>query len=115
MAAPVIGDVVIVPFPFSDLNGTKRRPAAVIAEAEHGDVILCQITSRPWSSDTAIRVDESDVVGEGLRRASYARADKLFTASASLALRSVGRMRAQKLRELRAAARGLFEDEQRTD
>jgi mRNA interferase MazF len=105
----VIGDVVIVPFPFSDLSDTKRRPAAVIAEAEHGDVILCQITSRPWSSTRAIRIDEDDIDGEGLQRVSYARADKLFTASASLAVRTVGTLADGKLSELRANARGLFE------
>lgn len=110
MAAPVIGEIVIVPFPFSDLSGTKRRPAAVIAEAEHGDVILCQITSRPWSSSTAIRIDETDIVGDGLQRVSYARPDKLFTASASLVMGSVGRIRDEKSRELRKLARGLFED-----
>ncbi len=108
MAAPVIGDVVIVPFPFSDLSQTKRRPAAVIAQAEHGDVILCQITSRPWSSSTAIRIDEADIVGGGLQRVSYARVDKLFTASPSIALRSVGRLKESILSEVRATARELF-------
>jgi mRNA interferase MazF len=105
----VIGDVVIVPFPFSDLSDTKRRPAAVIAQAEHGDVILCQITSRPWSSTHAIRLDEHDILGEGLSRVSYARTDKLFTASASLAIRTMGRIDPTRLSELRRAARELFD------
>ncbi len=42
----VKGDVVVVPFPFSDLNRAKRRPALVIAELEGDDLILCQITSQ---------------------------------------------------------------------
>lgn len=40
------GDVVVVPFPFSDLSTVKRRPALVVAAPGGDDVILCQITSQ---------------------------------------------------------------------
>jgi mRNA interferase MazF len=40
----VKGDVVVIPFPFSDLSATKRRPALVITALPGEDVILCQIT-----------------------------------------------------------------------
>lgn len=46
MARFVKGDVVVVPFPFSDLTRAKKRPALVIAELEGEDLILCQITSK---------------------------------------------------------------------
>ena len=39
------GDVVVIPFPFSDLSGSKRRPALVIADWGGDDVMLCQIIS----------------------------------------------------------------------
>ncbi|MCK4733829.1 MAG: type II toxin-antitoxin system PemK/MazF family toxin, partial [Methanophagales archaeon] len=42
----VKGNVVVVPFPFSDLTQAKRRPALIIAELEGNDLILCQITSQ---------------------------------------------------------------------
>ena len=38
----VKGDVVVVPFPFSDLTQAKRRPALIIAELEGTDLIFCQ-------------------------------------------------------------------------
>jgi len=41
----VKGDIVVIPFPFSNLAQTKRRPALVIAELDGDDRILCQITS----------------------------------------------------------------------
>ena len=41
----VKGDVVVVPYPFSDFSAVKRRPALVIAELTGDDVILSQITS----------------------------------------------------------------------
>jgi mRNA interferase MazF len=42
----VKGDVVVIPFPFSDLTGMKRRPALVISELDGDDLILVQITSQ---------------------------------------------------------------------
>ena len=43
----VKGDVVVLPFPFSDLSASKKRPALVVASIQpHGDLILCMITSQ---------------------------------------------------------------------
>ncbi|WP_217177987.1 hypothetical protein [Methanoplanus limicola] len=40
----VKGEVLAVPFPFSDLSDFKRRPVLVIATPEGEDIIVCQIT-----------------------------------------------------------------------
>lgn len=47
MVVPSAGDVVTLPFPFSDLSESKVRPAVVLARANKSDWILCQITSNP--------------------------------------------------------------------
>ena len=44
---PKRGAVVLVRFPFSDLSETKLRPAVLLADAERGDWVLCQVTSKP--------------------------------------------------------------------
>jgi len=54
MAKFIKGDVVVIPFPFSDLTQTKRRPALVISTLEGDDVILCQITSQTFRDNYAI-------------------------------------------------------------
>ncbi len=46
VATFVKGDVVVLPFPYSDLSTTKRRPALVVAATAGDDLILCPITSR---------------------------------------------------------------------
>lgn len=46
MGKPVAGEVVVLPFPQTDLQVGKRRPALVVAELSGDDVILCQITSQ---------------------------------------------------------------------
>jgi len=41
------GDVILVPYPFSDLSSTKVRPAIVVSKAyPSNDVIVVPLTSR---------------------------------------------------------------------
>jgi mRNA interferase MazF len=56
----VKGDVVVVPFPFSDLTQAKRS-ALVIAQLEGDDLILCQITSQRIGDRYAISIDAKDL------------------------------------------------------
>jgi hypothetical protein len=46
MGKPVIGEVVVLPFPQTDLQVGKRRPALVVADLAGDDLILCQITTQ---------------------------------------------------------------------
>ena len=50
----VKGDIVVIPFPFSDLTEAKRRPALVVAKLDGNDLILCQITSQLFRDRYAI-------------------------------------------------------------
>jgi mRNA interferase MazF len=40
-----IGDIVFIPFPFSDLSETKKRPALVISKNNDQDIVLAKISS----------------------------------------------------------------------
>lgn len=60
MAKFVKGDVVVVPFPFSDLTHSKRRPALVVSKLEGDDLILCQITSQSIKDNYAISLADKD-------------------------------------------------------
>jgi len=62
----VKGDVVVIPFPFSDLSQSKRRPALVVAPLEGNDAILCQITSKAIKDKYAISIDEADFESRAL-------------------------------------------------
>jgi mRNA interferase MazF len=90
VVTPAAGEVVLVPFPFSDLSQSKVRPAVCLADAGRGDWILCQITSRPYGDPAAIPLDAQDFASGGLLIASIARPGKLFSAHAGLMVRTVG-------------------------
>lgn len=90
MEAFVRGDIVVVPFPFSDLSNAKRRPALVLAQTEHDDLILCQITSQFNFDIFSIELSEGQIVGGTLTKKSYIRPNKLFTADHKLILYKIG-------------------------
>ncbi len=100
MARPVRGDVVVVPFPFSDLTQAKRRPALVLAELEGDDLILCQITSRAISDRYAVSLTDADFAQGGLRVESYVRPNRLFTADKAIVLYRVGSLARTKINEV---------------
>jgi mRNA interferase MazF len=81
--------VVIVPFPFSDLSGSKLRPALVLAGSSHDDWLLCQITSKAYLDATAIQVSDAELSRGTLNAVSYVRPMKLFTANVDLIDRRV--------------------------
>src|SRR5438876_9663482 len=92
MVTPAAGEVVLVPFPFSNLSLSKVRPAVCLADAGRGDWVLCQITSSPYGDPVAVPLNNPDFASGGLLVASVARPGKLFTANAALIVRSVGRL-----------------------
>jgi mRNA interferase MazF len=54
MGVPATGQVVLLPFPISDLSRTKIRPAVILEEAGRDDWILSQITSNPYGDSRSI-------------------------------------------------------------
>ena len=100
MVAPGPGSVVLVTFPFSDLSSSKLRPAVVLADAGRDDWILCQVTSNPYADPDAVRLDEADYERGSLRRASFARPAKLFTANRDLMVGEPGMLAGEKHREI---------------
>ena len=90
MARFIKGDVVIIPFPFSDLSGNKRRPAFVIASLPGNDIILCQITSRIKKDKFSITLSLSDFTTGSLPVESYIRPNRIFTADQKIIIRKAG-------------------------
>ncbi len=94
------GNVVVIPFPFSDLSQFKKRPALVIAVLEGEDLILCQITSKYKSDNYAINLNQSDFAEGNLKIDSYIRPNKIFTAHKDLILYKIGHIKEEKLYEV---------------
>ena len=102
------GTIVTIDFPFSDLSATKRRPALVLAQVNKGDVILCQITSKPYSDPASVLISLEDFSTGQLNRESFARPCKLFTAHNSLIRQKVATLNKQKFTEVTEKLLELF-------
>lgn len=101
MGAFIKGGVVVVPFPFSDLSSTKRRPALVLASLDGDDVILCQITAAlPTNDKYAVAIKQNDFSSGSLTTDSYIRTDKIFTADSNIVLYQTAKINSTKMNEV---------------
>jgi mRNA interferase MazF len=83
----VKGDIVVIPFPFSDLSGSKKRPALVLADLQGDDIILCQITSQQTKDRYAIALADNDFMSGRLTSPSNVRPNRIFTADKSIIIK----------------------------
>jgi mRNA interferase MazF len=107
------GDIVLAPFPYSDLRGLKRRPACVVSSAVYNDgpdVIVAMVTSnRARLGSPGI----GDVVVEhwqqaGLRLPSVIRAGRLLVVERRLLPAGLGRLEAVDLHAVDRALRTVL-------
>jgi len=101
------GDVVLVPFPFTDLTAKKVRPAIIVSPDPQGlDVVVAfvsSVTTAPVGpSDFALPTSHVDFVQTGLKVSSVFRCGKLLTLHRSLVLRKLGHISPGIQRELDA-------------
>jgi mRNA interferase MazF len=105
---PVAGEVVVIPFPQTDLAVGKRRPALVIVDLPGDDLILCQITTRARSDEFSIPLDTTDFERGRLAHPSFIRVQRVFTVEQRIILYSIGKVKAAKLTEVLTKALTLF-------
>ncbi len=106
----VKGDIVVAPFPFSDLSTTKSRPAVVVTALTGDDVVLCQITSKTITDSYAIPLESTDFASGGLRQRSNIRPNRLFTAEGNIVLYRAGVLSPKKIQEVVAKIIEIISD-----
>ncbi|MGM5480895.1 MAG: type II toxin-antitoxin system PemK/MazF family toxin [Nanobdellota archaeon] len=84
------GDVVVIPFPFSDLSAAKKRPAVVIATPSGNDVILAQITSKQKNKNYSVELTRDSFAHGQLPMTSYVKVHRLFSADTAIILKKSG-------------------------
>lgn len=77
------GDIVLVPFPYTDLSATKTRPALIISKTKYPeDVILVAITSK--KNESGLQIEDADLANGLLPLISFIRIDKVVTLKKSI-------------------------------
>lgn len=97
----ISGDIVVIPFPFTDLSGQKKRPALVIANLQGDDLWLVQITSKATKDKYAISLNNDDLIEGQFNYDSSIRPNKIFTLSQNIVSYKMGNISADKLSQVR--------------
>ena len=79
MGKPVVGEVVVLPFPQTNLQAGKRRPALVVADLPGDDLVLCQITRKQRDDGYSVPLILTDFERGRLAVDSFIRSNRLFT------------------------------------
>jgi mRNA interferase MazF len=92
------GEIVLIPFPFTDLTGSKLRPALVLV-ADNNDVTVSFITTQiRWQESTDVVIKPSP--NNGLKKESLLRLSKLATIDASLIIGILGTLDANTIQTI---------------
>jgi mRNA interferase MazF len=84
------GDIVLLPFPFTDLSGIKNRPALVLVECESDITVSFITTQLKWQEDFDVKIDPSQL--NGLKKISLIRLSKLATIDKDLVIGKLGNL-----------------------
>jgi len=103
------GDVVVVPFPFSDLTEFKKRPALILAALQGEDLILCQITTKRFQDPYVVQLGEYDFQSGKLKVESNIRPNRLFTVDQRIILYKIGKIKQSKLEEVKQKIVEIFD------
>ena len=102
------GDLVLVPFPFTDQTGVKKRPAVVVSSAAYNtarrDLVLMAVTSQVRATAGVGEVVVSDWQKAGLLKPSIIK-PVLTTVEKGLVLRTLGQLGPVDWNTLRNALR----------
>jgi len=101
------GTVILIPFPFTDLTGSKIRPAVVLTHNEI-DVTICFVTSA-YKLKTEYDISVLPSERNGLKVASVVRISKIATIDSALVLGELGELSNSEIERLDKGLRKLFQ------
>jgi len=100
------GDIVLIPFTFTDLTGSKLRPAVILIDTSI-DLTVCFITSQiKWAEATDIEL--SPHIANGIKKPSLIRVRKIATIDRKLAVGKIGTLEKAYMSDLDAKLKILL-------
>ncbi len=90
------GEILMVPFPFSDLSSIRQRPVLVLSKGidnkQADDIITCGITSNLKNTKYSVIIDNEHLESGGIPKKSRIKVDKLFTLDKKIIRKSIARV-----------------------
>ncbi|MEK6856078.1 MAG: type II toxin-antitoxin system PemK/MazF family toxin [Nanoarchaeota archaeon] len=99
------GEILMVPFPFSDLSSIRQRPVLVLSKKEDNinseDIITCGITSNLKDSKYGILIENENLQSGSIPKKSRIKVNKLFTVHKEIIIKSLARINLKKWIEVK--------------
>jgi len=96
----VKGDVVVLPFPYTNFSSVKKRPAVVVANLKGQNVILAQITTNQRDDEDLVNLKRKDFSSGSLSSDSFIMASLVFTSDSSRISYTAGKLKPEKIKEV---------------
>jgi mRNA interferase MazF len=101
------GDIILIPFPFTDLTGIKLRPAVILIVTNYDLTVSFITTQIKWKESTDIELFPSKK--SGIKKVSLIRLSKIATVDKSLAVGKLGELQQVKMSELNLKLKKLLQ------
>lgn len=110
---PKRGSIILVPFPFTDLSGTKVRPALVVSVSLRGEDMIVVFISSKKGQGKGSRLSPFDIVvlpskQNGLKTQSVIRCAKIATLEKKIAIGEIGTLEKNTTKQVNDALKNIF-------
>lgn len=99
------GEILLVPFPFSDLSSIKQRPVLVLSKRQDNidceDIITCGIISNLKDERHSVLIDNSNLIQGLIPAKSRIKVDKLFTINKDIIGKKISRINKETFQEVK--------------
>ncbi len=83
----IAGDIIVIPFPYTDLSQFKKRPGLILKDLGNEDYLLAMITSKSYDSPYTLLINTDDFFSVSLPVESYIRCNRLFEVNSSIIIK----------------------------
>lgn len=98
-------DIVLVPFPFSDLSETRKRPVLVLSRDKENknsdDLIVCAVTSNLKDKKNSVLIDKINLSGGDIPVRSSVKVNKLFCIDKKLVVKKFAQLNKQTFEKIK--------------
>lgn len=106
------GEIVFVPFPFTNLSSTKKRPVLILSNTSYNkkspDFVCCGITSNIKNAHYSVLIESKDLLSGFLPKSSRIKVNTIFTLEKSIVIRSFGKVKENIMKKVKEEFYKLF-------
>jgi len=100
------GEIVLIGFPHTDLQGISKRPAVVLYDSGDQDVLVARITTQQYATEADYRI--ADWKKCGLLADSYIRLGKQATIEKQYVIKQLGTLAVPEIKNLKSILRQIL-------